>query len=195
MRAIRGLFLATAILSTCWACGESSSNEAAAFDTERTSSALRTTYYVIRHTERDPGPDPPINAEGRDRAKRLADALQAAGVDEIVTTSFVRGQQSGEPLSERTGAPITVAPFAPKDWRQLAAEVAAWQLGQEVAGKTYLMIGHSGGYNTTLLEGLGAPPSGTLAERYQDLVILIREPDGAVRLAILQYGGESSLDP
>ena len=57
------------------------------------------------------------------------------------------------------------------------------------------MIGHSGGYNTTLLEGLGAPPIGPLAERYQDLVILMRESDGSVRLSILQYGGTSSLDP
>lgn len=156
-----------------------------------------TVYYVIRHTERDPGIDPPINEEGIARADRLADALEQAGIDEIVTTLFIRGQQSGEPLSERTGAPITVAPFewTNSDWVLLATNVAGWQRVREVPGATYLMIGHSGGYNTTLLEGLGAPPSGTLAEAYQDLVILIRESDGTVRLSILQYGGVSSLDP
>lgn len=153
-----------------------------------------TTYYVVRHTERDPGEDPPINEEGEARAERLADALEDAGIDEIVTTLFIRGQQSGEPLSDRTGAPIVVAPFERTTWPDTARNVAAWQIEREVAGATYLMIGHAGGYNTTLLQELGAPIVGTLAERYQDLVILVREPDGSTRLSILQYGGPSSLD-
>lgn len=154
-----------------------------------------TVYYVIRHTERDPGLDPPINAEGQIRADALADALDLAGVDEIVTTQFIRGQQSGQPLSSRTGAPITVAPITMTTWPDFGTEVAAWQRAREVQGRTYLLIGHSGGYNTALLTGLGAPSAGILAERYQDMVILVRETTGEVRLSRLQYGGESSLDP
>ena len=152
------------------------------------------TYYVIRHTERDPGIDAPINEEGEARAERLADALEFAGIDEIITTVFIRGQQSGEPLSERTGAPITVAPPLFSTWPELATEVAEWRLDREVEGDTYLMIGHSSGYNTTLLQALGAPDVGTLAEDYQDFVVLIREPDGSTKLSVLQYGGPSSLD-
>ena len=201
MRVLTQSFLALALVSICWACGETTAADAGggggAGGERVPSSALRTTYYVIRHTERDPGENPPINEEGMARAERLADALEEAGIDEIATTSFIRGQQSGQPLSDRTGAPITVAPFdkANSTWPEFATQVAAWQREREVAGKTYVMIGHSGGYNTTLLEALGAPPVDTMAERYQDMVILIREPDGVVRLSILQYGGESSLDP
>lgn len=158
-------------------------------------SARATTYYVVRHTERDPGRDPPINAEGRARAERLADALARAGVDEIVTTQFIRGQQSGEPLADRTGAPITVAPIEPTAWSAFGTAVGTWQREREVPGRTYVLIGHSSGYNTSLLRALGAPGRDTLAERYQDLVVLIREPEGDVRLAVLQYGGPSSLDP
>lgn len=161
---------------------------------EGTDGARPTVYYVVRHAERDPGEDPPINDEGVLRAERLADALELAGVDEIVTTEFIRGQQTGQPLSERTGAPITVAPFERETWPSFATDVAAWQREREVPGTTYLMIGHSGGYNTTLLDGLGAPAAGTLAESYQDMVVLMRESDGSVRLSVLQYGGESSLD-
>ena len=164
-------------------------------DSGSTADAGPVIYYVVRHAERDPGNDPPINDEGRVRADRLADALEQAGIDEIITTSFIRGQQTAEPLSNRTDVPITVAPFERTGWPTLATNVAAWQREREIDGATYLMIGHSGGYNTTLLEELGAPSSGTLAEAYQDLVILIREPDGAVKLSILQYGGQSSLDP
>ncbi len=80
-------------------------------------------------------------------------------------------------------------------WPQLATDVAGWQIEREVEGATYLMIGHSGGYNSTLIQELGGPSEVVLAERYQDLVILIREPDGTTRLSILQYGGASSLDP
>lgn len=186
MRVIPRLILA-AFLPVCVAC----SGDASA---EGTSGVRPTVYYVVRHAERDPGADPPINDEGVVRAERLADSLEEAGVDEIVTTEFIRGQQTGEPLSERTGAPITVAPFERETWPSFATNVAAWQREREVPGSTYLMIGHSGGYNTTLLDGLGAPESGTLAEAYQDMVILIRESDGSVRLSVLQYGGESSLD-
>lgn len=154
-----------------------------------------TTYYVIRHTERDPGLDPPINAEGQARAERLATLLGATGFEEIVVTSFLRNQQSAAPLAERTGAPISVAPISmTSSWATFGTEVAAWQRAREVPGSTVLMIGHSGGYNTALLRGLGVEGVSIL-ERYQDLVIVVREPDGTVRTSVLEYGGPSSLDP
>ncbi len=98
---------AVILLSLCFACG---STDAGAPDAGNPDAGnpdagcpqappLETTYYVIRHTERDPGEDPPINAEGIGRAERLADALEEAGIDEIITTMFIRGQQSGQPLS------------------------------------------------------------------------------------------------
>lgn len=202
----RHAFLAI-LLSLFWGCAESTSNDGEGPDSGApdastepdagfTPPATRgTTYYVVRHAERDPGDDPPLNAEGTGRAERLADALESAGVDEIITTTFVRGQETGQPLSARTGAPIVVAPFEPTAWPQLATQVAQWQVDREVTGGTYLMIGHSGGYNTTLLGELGATVPGPLAERYQDLVMLIREQDGTARISLLQYGGTSSLDP
>ena len=137
------------------------------------SAARPTVYYVVRHAERDPGVNPPINEEGIERAQRLADALEQAGVDEIVATQFIRTSQTGRPLSDRTDTPITVAPAEWESWVDFATEIAAWQREREVPGATYLMIGHSSSYNTTLLEGLGAPPSGPLAEQYQDMVILM----------------------
>jgi phosphohistidine phosphatase SixA len=154
-----------------------------------------TTYYVIRHTERDPGLDPPINAEGQARAERLATLLGATGFEEIVVTSFLRNQQSAAPLAERAGAPVTVAPISmTASWVDFGTEVAAWQRAREVPGSTVLMIGHSGGYNNALLRGLGVEGV-TILERYQDLVIVVREPDGTVRASVLEYGGPSSLDP
>lgn len=154
-----------------------------------------TTYYVVRHAERNLGEDPPLNEEGVIRAERLADSLEFAGIDEIVTTRFIRGQQTGEPLATRTDVPIIVAPAEFSSWPEFAADVSAWQLDREVAGRTYLMIGHSSEYNTTLLQALGAPDTGeALGEAYQDIVILVRQVDGSVRLSTLQYGGRSSLD-
>ena len=157
--------------------------------------ARPTVYYVVRHTERDPGADPPINAEGEVRAVALADRLETAGVDEIITTQFIRGQQSGQPLADRLGQTITVAPFEWRSWGSFAEEISAWQVDREVAGQTYLMIGHSGGYNSTLLRGLGASFDGVEGERYEDLVILTKQPDGTVTLESELYGGPSSLDP
>jgi hypothetical protein len=34
-----------------------------------------------------------------------------------------------------------------------------------------------------------------LAEQYQDLVVVVREEDGTAKVSVLQYGGQSSLDP
>jgi hypothetical protein len=155
-----------------------------------------TVYYVVRHTERDPGLDPPINAEGEARAEALADRLEGAGLDAIVTTRFIRGPQSGRPLADRLGLDITMAPFEMGgSWPAFAEQVASWQRAREVEGQTYLMIGHSGGYNTTLLRGLGADVPAVAGERYEDLVILTRAADGAVTLTEETYGGPSSLDP
>jgi len=204
IRAFPRLLVAAALMSTCWACGDSMDTAAPGNPDAGTNpdagltpdTTQPTIYYVVRHAERDIGDDPPLNEEGFERAERRADALEQAGIDEIVTTRFLRGQQTGQPLSDRTGVPIAIAPFEWTSWPEFALDVSAWQLEREVPGTTYLMIGHSSTYNTTLLTELGAPPSEEpLAERFQDLVIMIREPDGAVRLSVLQYGGESSLDP
>ncbi len=175
--------------------GDDRADAAARPDAGPPPSGRPTTYYVIRHTERDPGLDPPINAEGQARAERLATLLGATGFEEIVVTSFLRNQQSAAPLAERTGTPVTVAPISmTASWAEFGSEVAAWQRAREVSGSTVLMIGHSGGYNTALLRGLGAEGVSIL-ERYQDLVIVVREPDGSVRTSVLEYGGPSSLDP
>ncbi|MEM7434953.1 MAG: histidine phosphatase family protein [Myxococcota bacterium] len=190
MRLIGLPLLAFVLLSLATACSGDASAGAPDSPPDQT-----TTYYVVRHAERNLGEDPPINEEGEVRAERLADALDQAGIDEIVATLFVRTQQTGEPLAERTDIPISVAPPEMATWPEFATEVAAWQLDREVAGTTYLMIGHSSGYNTTLLQALGAPVNDeVLAEAYQDIVILSREPDGTVKLSTLQYGGPSSLD-
>lgn len=186
---MRRQFLTLGLLGLLIAC----SGDASAGEPPAPSQTI--TYYVVRHAERNLGEDPPLNEEGIVRAERLADSLERAGIDEIVTTLFIRGQQTGQPLADRTGVPITVAPAEFTEWPEFATDVAAWQLEREQAGTTYLMIGHSSTYNTTLLEALGAPETGeTLGEAYRDIVLLVREPDGTVKLSTLQYGGPSSLD-
>ncbi|MEO0323169.1 MAG: histidine phosphatase family protein [Myxococcota bacterium] len=188
------LLLACSLLAFA-ACGDDDGATAGVDAATDAPSAGTTVYYVVRHTERDPGMDPPINAEGEVRAVALADRLEAAGIDEVITTQFIRGQQSGQPLADRLSQTITVAPFEWRSWTSFAEEISAWQVDREVPGQTYLMIGHSGGYNSTLLRGLGAEFEGTRGERYEDLVVLTKLPDGTVTLESELYGGPSSLDP
>lgn len=153
-----------------------------------------TIYYVIRHAERDPGLDPPINDEGRARAERLAAILASAGIDEIVGTMFVRTQQTAEPLSRATGVGIVVAPAVMgASWSAFGAEVGAWLRDREVPGSTVLVIGHSAGFNSEVVRALGGVAP--VGERYQDLTLVVRETDGTVRTSTLEYGGPSTLDP
>jgi len=193
----RTLSLALGALLLAAGCGDDDGSSVdASTGADGSAPTGATTYYVVRHTERDPGLDPPINAEGEVRAVALADRLEDAGIDEIVTTEFIRGQQSGQPLADRLGLAITVAPFTmDASWTDFAQAVGGWQRDREIAGQTYLMIGHSGGYNTTLLQRLGAEVPTASGERYEELVIVVRQPDGTVSFSVESYGGESSLDP
>ena len=54
---------------------------------------------LVRHAERDPGADAPLNAEGRARAQALATMLRNTRIDGIYPSDYLRTQQTLEPLS------------------------------------------------------------------------------------------------
>ena len=73
------------------------------------------TYYVVRHAEKatpsagvtmsTPG-NPPLTAEGEQRAQALRDLLEGEKIEYIFSTNTVRTITTGEPLSKVTGVPI-----------------------------------------------------------------------------------------
>jgi broad specificity phosphatase PhoE len=77
--------------------------------------------FLVRHAERadagaTPQTDPPLSSTGQARAQKLAAMLADAGITSIVTTEFVRTQQTAEPLATKLRVtPETVARENPTD--------------------------------------------------------------------------------
>ena len=151
-----------------------------------------TTLIVVRHAEREPGDDPPLNAEGLKRAESLAKALEQAGLTAIYTTQYIRNRQTAEPLAARRGVAVTVRPI---DFDETVAYVANLleDIRRNHPGGVVLVIGHANGMNAQIfaqLGGVGAGPN-----RYEDLYVVTLPYDSAPRLVLGTYGGRSSLDP
>ena len=160
-----------------------------------------TTIIMVRHAERDPGYDPPLNIEGMARATTLAKVLGQNGVTAIYATDYLRNLQTAQPLASQLG--LTTAPIAVSELtntKALAANLATEFLDKH-AGGTVLFIGNVGSptFGTNgILEDLYRLFGGTgdAPNRYQDMtIIIVPEKDkGSPRIIRTIYGAPSSLD-
>jgi len=107
----------------------------------RTKKAETTTYYLIRHAEKDrsnpTNKDPKLTAEGVARSKKWADYFDAIPLDQIYSTSYLRTQQTSAYVATRQNLMVEhyeVGKLYTEDFKMLTK-------GQQV-----LIIGHS---NTT----------------------------------------------
>ncbi|HEV7446384.1 MAG TPA: phosphoglycerate mutase family protein [Steroidobacteraceae bacterium] len=150
-------------------------------------SASTTTVVVLaRHAEKDLSSiqDPPLSAEGEQRAERLAQMFgRSKGVgriDAIYVSDARRTQQTAAPLAERLGKHAVVVPAA--DTKGLVTRVM-----HEHEGGTVLIIGHS---NTVpeLIHELGdidVPPFGD--DEYDTLYVLSIPSFGQASLLRMEY--------
>lgn len=171
------------------------------FNTQ-SAAGTRTTFVIVRHCERDPGADPPLNAEGMERRAELLAALTEHGVDAIYTTDLLRNRQSVELLADLLGiTPNLVNPVLYADTTSTAALIVD-EILRDHAGETVLFCGNTGsningtpvpGINEEIykrLGGTGRPPT-----RYSDLFVLVVPDEGPTDIVRATYGGPSSLDP
>ena len=65
--------------------------------------------YIVRHCQTTgQAPEAPLTEEGFAQAERLIDFLTPFGIDRIVSSPFMRAQQSVIPLSKHLGIPLEV---------------------------------------------------------------------------------------
>lgn len=150
-------------------------------------SATTTTVVLLaRHAEKEISSiqDPPLSAEGEQRAQRLAQMFgrsQGVGkIDAIYVSNARRTQQTAAPLAERLGKQAIVVPAA--DTKGLASRVM-----REHDGDTVLIVGHS---NTVpaLIHELGdidVPPIGD--DEYDTLYVLSIPSFGHASLLRMEY--------
>ena len=117
--------------------------------------------FLIRHAEKDERvrKDPPLTAEGRDRARELVRVLGAAGVTHLFSTAYLRTMGTLEPLAQASSLEIEIYdPRKPTD--------IIGKLHGLAPGSVAVVAGHS---NTTpqVYVALGATaPSGLDSKGY-----------------------------
>lgn len=100
-----------------------------------------TTYYLIRHAEKDRlvagERDPELNAEGKQRAKNWSEVLREVKFDAIYSTDYKRTMQTAQPLAELNN--LEILSYDP-------GKLYSEKFRKATRGKTVMVVGHS---NTT----------------------------------------------
>lgn len=147
------------------------------------STFLTATVFLVRHGEKNPGPDSTLTAEGHQRAGDLYRRLRDSGIRKIYCTPLVRSGQTADSL--RLLAKIDTAVYAP----DTTGESLIYEITRRKDwGKKILVIGHS---NTLIpiMEGLNAkPPVDSIGDKeFNYLFIIDKKRDGAV-VKVQKYG-------
>lgn len=102
---------------------------------------VTTTYYLIRHAEKDRSDktnrDPELTRAGKKRAKRWQKYFKKVDFDAVYSSNYHRTKQTAQPTANKQKIEISIY-----DPRQLYSE----DFQNETKGKTVLVVGHS---NTT----------------------------------------------
>lgn len=141
---------------------------------------------VVRHAEKaDQTRDTPLSAQGQARAKALADLLRGAGVTHVVTSEYLRSQETAAPLAKALG--LTAEKVPARDLPALVARLRALDPASIV-----VVVGHSDTI-PPMLTALGWP--GTLVLRegdFDDVFVLAPHAGQRASMVRLKYGQPSS---
>lgn len=103
--------------------------------------AETTTYYLIRHAEKDRSNpnerNPMLTQEGLSRAMQWAQVLKSEKIDAVYSTNYNRTKQTAEPTAVMHD--VSIKMYDPRN-----VDIAKFK--EETKGKTVLIVGHS---NTT----------------------------------------------
>ena len=100
------------------------------------SSCSTTYYYVVRHAERlNNSANTPLSAAGLSRAQVLSDSLSSKNISFIFASTFLRTQQTAQPIATAKGLPLIL----------YNADTTAGLITRlkKIKGKSVLVTGHS----------------------------------------------------
>lgn len=106
-----------------------------------TKNSSTTTYYLVRHAEKDisdkTNRNPELTETGHTRASNLVSVLKEVKFDEIYSTDYIRTKDTAKPLAEANNLNIILYNPRGVDYQKFMAKTK---------GKTVMIVGHS---NTT----------------------------------------------
>ena len=139
-----------------------------------------TTIYIVRHAEKQAGPDPDLTVVGRARAEILSQVLQDADLTAIWSTDTKRTVATVKPTANRTGLPVQIYD---------AGQQAAFADQLKATPGAMLVVGHS---NTVpdLVDQLGGKPGAPIVEATEyDRLYVVTVTKGRVKSELRRYGG------
>ena len=129
-------------------------------------------WYVMRHLQKGDGEDPPLSAEGRAKAERLAGMFAQGEPAAIYVSTTRRARETAAPLAALRG--LTPKEYDPRDTAALVQRLRA-------EPGSVLVVGHSNTVPEIVAQLGGAPrPADIREDRYGDIFRVGR--DGSVEL-------------
>ncbi|MGB3591373.1 MAG: histidine phosphatase family protein [Nonlabens sp.] len=98
-----------------------------------------TTFYFIRHAEKQKGPDPELTEQGLKRADAWKEYFFLKDVDAILSSNFKRTKQTAEPLASSKKMDVTIYDVGTMNGKKLL---------EEYRGSTVVLYGHSNTINS-----------------------------------------------
>ncbi len=146
-----------------------------------------TTVVLVRHAEKVLGvDDPPLTAEGEQRAAKLVHVLGGLEIDTIYSTPFKRTWATASPLAKALGQEVVETPYSPTYVEDLARKIR-----QEHAGDVVVVVAHSNTVPETI-RALGVAEAPAIPDDdYDNLFVVTFSQDSEPRLLALRYGHES----
>ena len=142
---------------------------------EKKTEVASTTYYLVRHAEKDLNDpntaNPQLTPEGVVRAMNYAEYFKDKGIDAVYSTDYIRTQETARPTAEMAGVPVL-------SYDPNSGKIDGIPMGQNV-----LIVGHS---NTIpqLANSLAEVNTYTEldeATEYGTMFIITRNEDGTIQ--------------
>lgn len=162
--------------------GETSENkDAEEMDSTSKTSEMITTYYFIRHAEKDltdpDKKDPQLNEEGKVRTRKWAEVFREIPFDLIYSSDFKRTRQTAQPIADSKNLDVELY-----DAKKLYNE----DFQQKTKGKTVLVVGHSNTNPDFVNRIIQEKKYTDVAEEESgSLFIVTGFPDGAIHSQVL----------
>ena len=136
-----------------------------------------TTYYLIRHAEKEThNPDdknPPLTEEGQQRAKDWAEAFRDIPIDEIYSTPYKRTTETATPTANQKK--LNVQTYDPHKG-----------LPESIDGKNILIVGHSNTISEMANTIIGKEKFTPLSDDTYDLLFILVKQGNHVQDVVIK---------
>lgn len=135
-------------------------------------SCKTTTYYIVRHAEKEQGTtmlsDPPLSAAGEKQAIDLKNFLLKKNIKTIYSTNYARTIATAEPLRKELGLFVKI--YDPKKTDQLVDSL------KKISDGNVLIVGHSNTVDDVVNGLMGETKMSDLADtEYGDVFIVTKK--------------------